>query len=1078
MATGHTQPLQWKNDLLPNHVDRLARETPQALYAEYPVSPLNYDEGYRQITYRDYANAINGAAWWLSDVLGQSKEHEVLAYIGPNDIRYTVLALAALKAGYVLFLTSPRNSVAAHFKLFERLKCTKLLSPDPKPAAVSAILEEPGMQHFAVPSAQTLLDQDYPHFEFAKTFDEARHEPFMIIHTSGSTGFPKPMTYTHETMARNINAMVQDPPAGFRSVCRLVQGKRLMNAFPPFHAACLFVHFLYAVPFGTVIVAPVSGAVITAQGVVDALHQTAADVALLIPSIIIEMSQSDALIDYCSRTLECCLYGGGDLPQAVGNKVASKLPIVCQYGASELGLTPMLLPETMDPYDWKYMSFHPCIGTEIREVADGSYELFICHSAEKEHMQGTFTIFPDLKEYASNDIFQRHPTMPNFWRWHARADDIIVFENGEKTNPISMEQHIVARNPEVVTAIVVGTQRFQAALMLEPALNAVPQSTAEEAAFIEKVWPSIQEANNVAPAHARIEKAMILLMSQKKPALRTAKNTVQKAATLQQYSAELDKLYQDAEMGPDDDSNHTWESAQIHGLEAILKSVREIVTEVLGNAEMSDHDNFFAIGVDSLLALRIMRSLRKTFRLPDIATSTVYSNASIARLSEAIDTLQVNQSSQVVDQAQNREKSITSILEEYQDQIRKIPESAGTEEQPEKSTVILTGSTGGLGTHILGALLNDPTVEHVFCLNRRDDGLKIQQHRSDSSHLNLDLTSSRVTFLKTDLAEAYLGLPPATYDSLRTRSTSIIHNAWPVNFNLPLDAFHPHLTGLVNLFALSASAPYIPRVFFISSVGAAINLRTPSRLTPEAIVRDASGPIANGYSESKHVCELLADFAASELHLPAAVARVGQVAGAARRQGLWNPAEWFPSLVRSSVDMGVLPDSLGPGLGKIDWVPVDLLAEVLVELALRPAQVAEKEEEVARAAVFHPHNGHSTSWQALLPGVRAAIEEVTSKKVEVVSAKEWLARLRRSEEGEKSEEELAALVVARPALKILEFYEGTLVEGGGEESNRFDTTRTMEASAKLREVEEVGDVWMRKWIAEWLHVDAEANGSK
>jgi long-subunit acyl-CoA synthetase (AMP-forming) len=110
------------------------------------------------------------------------------------------------------------------------------------------------------------------------------------------------------------------------------------------------------------------------------------------------------------------------------------------------------------------------------------------------------------------------------WAWCARADDIIVFLNGEKTNPISMEQHIVARNPEtILSAIVVGAQRFQAALLLEPSSNAVPQNIGEEAALIEKVWPTVQDANNVAPAHARIEKSMVLVMSPDKPVIRAGK---------------------------------------------------------------------------------------------------------------------------------------------------------------------------------------------------------------------------------------------------------------------------------------------------------------------------------------------------------------------------------------------------------------------------------------------------------------------------------------------------------------------------------------------------------------------------
>lgn len=119
MATNQAQRSNWRNELLPNIVDYLARTTPEALYAEYPVSPLSYEQGYCKITYSDFANAINEAAWWLSKTLGTISDHEVLTYIGPNDLRYTVLVLAAIKISYVLFLTSPRNSVAAQIKLLD-----------------------------------------------------------------------------------------------------------------------------------------------------------------------------------------------------------------------------------------------------------------------------------------------------------------------------------------------------------------------------------------------------------------------------------------------------------------------------------------------------------------------------------------------------------------------------------------------------------------------------------------------------------------------------------------------------------------------------------------------------------------------------------------------------------------------------------------------------------------------------------------------------------------------------------------------------------------------------------------------
>jgi hypothetical protein len=75
-------------ELTPQIVDRLARATPDTLYAEYPNSPQAYAEGYCKITYRDFSNAVNGLAWWLQESLGPGDGSQVLAYIGPNELRY------------------------------------------------------------------------------------------------------------------------------------------------------------------------------------------------------------------------------------------------------------------------------------------------------------------------------------------------------------------------------------------------------------------------------------------------------------------------------------------------------------------------------------------------------------------------------------------------------------------------------------------------------------------------------------------------------------------------------------------------------------------------------------------------------------------------------------------------------------------------------------------------------------------------------------------------------------------------------------------------------------------------------
>jgi hypothetical protein len=56
-------------------------------------------------------------------------------------------------------------------------------------------------------------------------------------HTSGSTGIPKPLIWSHETAQRHSKYIALDPPLGFDTLERRFQGKRILNTFPPFHVS-------------------------------------------------------------------------------------------------------------------------------------------------------------------------------------------------------------------------------------------------------------------------------------------------------------------------------------------------------------------------------------------------------------------------------------------------------------------------------------------------------------------------------------------------------------------------------------------------------------------------------------------------------------------------------------------------------------------------------------------------------------------------------------------------------------------------------------------------------------------------
>ena len=88
--------------LLPIAIDEIARQEPETLYAEYPASLTSYGEGFTPVTYAQFANAINGAAWLLEHELGRRRNHETVAYIGPSDLRYMIMTMGAVKAGFLV----------------------------------------------------------------------------------------------------------------------------------------------------------------------------------------------------------------------------------------------------------------------------------------------------------------------------------------------------------------------------------------------------------------------------------------------------------------------------------------------------------------------------------------------------------------------------------------------------------------------------------------------------------------------------------------------------------------------------------------------------------------------------------------------------------------------------------------------------------------------------------------------------------------------------------------------------------------------------------------------------------------
>ena len=94
---------------LPTLIDKIAARRPNRPFISLPINNDDLSEEYRDFTFGDFARAVDRCAWWIISKLGRygveregKPERRVLAYVGPQDVRYAVLMLGAVKGGYTV----------------------------------------------------------------------------------------------------------------------------------------------------------------------------------------------------------------------------------------------------------------------------------------------------------------------------------------------------------------------------------------------------------------------------------------------------------------------------------------------------------------------------------------------------------------------------------------------------------------------------------------------------------------------------------------------------------------------------------------------------------------------------------------------------------------------------------------------------------------------------------------------------------------------------------------------------------------------------------------------------------------
>ncbi|KAL8788903.1 MAG: hypothetical protein Q9213_001426 [Squamulea squamosa] len=908
------------------------------------------------------------------------------------------------------------------------------------------------------------VDADFEPYPYSKSFEEAKLEPLVAFHSSGSTGPPKLIVSAHGNFAAQ-DAFQLIPSQGGQPVnIHYLRGRRMFCPFPLFHGAALGTVLATNIYMEMCIVLPPTGPL--SADLCDLVHTYASvDGTLLPPSVLVDITHNP---DHLKRVQDLAFvsYAGGPLPKDVGDQITTcGKPLLNFFGTSETNLLPS---EMLDPEDWEYFRFSPFLGHEFREAGEGLCELVIVRNEALEPFQAVFRTFPKLQEYATKDTYEPHPFKRDLWRFMGRLDDVIVFSNGEKYNPLVAEG-MISSHPAVKSALIAGHGKFQAALLVEP--NST--ETISAGTLIDEIWPTVQRANQQCAGQGSIAKEFILVTTPEKPMLRAGKGTVLRKATLQLYSSELEILYTadasldlDEPLGQLDLEDHK----QVAG---ILKT---LISKQLNIDQLDEQQDLFQVGLDSLQALSLTKQINRLLQTSgrSITTATIFANATVERLSEALakPSLQ-NGDSEYLHEPRQRYKEMDELLEQYTPRLDHPHQTTiRCADQPlAERVVILTGSTGTLGSYILDDLIQNPNVSKIYCLNRNVES----SQRQHDSHVRKGLSTDfqNVKFLPWDPSNPHLGLRSETeYEALLKETTDVIHNAWEVNFNLPLEAFKTHLSGVQALIEFSFSSENRAHIFFISTMGTVINHNVGDQqaLVPEVPIEQWSSAEEAGYSQSKLIAERLLVNASRAKAVPVTICRVGQIAGPTGSKGIWPRREWLPSLIASAKYLRKIPNLLGP-VDAVDWIPVNIVADIIQDLSISERQSTsdketdhannEDEERNSALSVFHVVNPQKTTWQNLLPIIQQQLPDV-----QVTDYSIWVAALRQSvSDGPKDVDE-------NPAVKLLTFFEGIeMAIKDAKGGVTLDTRCTAAKSQSMRELQPVGSEWMVNWMRQWMVMD-------
>jgi myxalamid-type nonribosomal peptide synthetase MxaA len=434
---------------------------------------------------------------------------------------------------------------------------------------------------------------------------------------------------------------------------------------------------------------------------------------------------------------------------------------------------------------------------------------------------------------------------------------------------------------------------------------------------------------------------------------------------------------------------------------------------LLGVEHIGRHDDFFDLGGHSLLAIELVFAVQKNLGT-EVALVDVFDHPTFAGQVRLID-------------GDRDDDDCPDLEAEAKLAPDIVPSTSAAINVAEAQALLLTGSTGFLGTFLLAELLNQ-THAKIYCLIRAADeqeALARLQRQVGYYALQDGIDWSRVIAVCGDLAEPQLGLSESRYQDIAGQVEVIYHNGAQVNFVQPyqaLKAANVLATEAVLRLACCGKTKAVHYVSTLSVFGETAAVNPLGYQEQDEPKPDAN--LVNGYAQSKWVAEKLVSLA-KDRGFQVAVYRPATVAGDSR-SGIWNTEDFLCRLIKGCIQLGYAPAERI----RLDMAPVDYMSRAIVSLSLQPGSTG---------GYFHLNHPTPLYSDELIDGfIRLGY------RLGRISYRDWLEKV--LEAGEAKQQEFALLPLLTVFSEQNRDDEAMLLE---ENAIRYDCSETQAVLSEL-----------------------------